>query len=348
MNIEATECLVTGGAGFIGSALVRHLVGAGATVHTVDKLAYAGRIENLDPVRDSPRHRFHRLDICDAPALNELILDVRPDAIFHLAAETHVDRSIDAPAAFIHSNVLGTFHLLEAARELVRERPGARLVHVSTDEVYGALGSTGAFTETSPYRPNSPYSASKAAADHLARAWRETFDVPVLVTNCSNNYGPFQFPEKLIPLTIANALAGRPIRIYGDGLQVRDWLYVEDHVTGLVRVLEKGAPGRTYNIGGNCERTNRDVVFTVLDAVARHAGLEPASLEALVTYVEDRPGHDRRYAIDTSRIESELGWSPATSFEEGIDATVAWYCDNEAWRESAGGAYQGGRLGTLT
>ena len=346
-NVSAgRKCIVTGGAGFIGSALVRHLLDGGEIVHTVDSLTYAGRTENLADVQDSPRHRLHRLDIQDRAALRELVLDLRPDAIFHLAAETHVDRSIDGPAAFVQTNIVGTFNLLEAAREAAAANPEFRLVHVSTDEVFGALGETGRFTETSPYRPNSPYAASKAAADHLARAWHETFALPVLVTNCSNNYGPRQFPEKLIPLTIANALAGKPIRIYGDGLQVRDWLFVEDHVRGLVRVLEAGRPGATYNIGGNCERTNRQLVHTLLERLARHVEVDVASLRELVTHVPDRPGHDRRYAIDTSRIEREIGWVAETSFEEGIDATVAWYCDHPTWRQSVMGDYNGERLGT--
>ena len=340
------NCIVTGGAGFIGSALVRHLIERGETVHTVDSLSYAGRMENLADVQDSPRHRLHRLDIQDRAALRELVLDLKPDAIFHLAAETHVDRSIDGPAAFVQTNIVGTFNLLEAAREVAASGPDFRFVHVSTDEVFGALGETGRFTETSPYRPNSPYAASKAAADHLARAWHETFDLPVLVTNCSNNYGPRQFPEKLIPLTIANALEGKPIRIYGDGLQVRDWLFVEDHVRGLVRVLEDGRPGATYNIGGNCERTNRELVHTLLERLARHVGEDVERLRGLITHVQDRPGHDRRYAIDTTRIERELGWVAETSFEDGMAATVAWYCDHPEWRRSVMGDYNGERLGT--
>ena len=339
-------CIVTGGAGFIGSALVRHLIDAGDTVHTVDSLSYAGRTENLADVQDSPHHHLHRLDIQDREPLRKLVLDLKPDAIFHLAAETHVDRSIDGPAAFVQTNIVGTFNLLEAAREAAPANADFRFVHVSTDEVFGALGETGRFAETSPYRPSSPYAASKAAADHLARAWHETFALPVLVTNCSNNYGPRQFPEKLIPLTIANALEGKPIRIYGDGLQVRDWLYVEDHVRGLARVLEDGQPGATYNIGGNCERTNREVVHALLDRLARHVGVQVESLRRLVAYVEDRPGHDRRYAIDAGHIERELGWVPETAFEDGMDATVAWYCDNPEWRRSVMDDYDGGRLGT--
>ena len=344
--MSGKTCIVTGGAGFIGSALVRHLLDAGESVHTVDSLSYAGRMENLDELAGSPNHRLHRLDIQNRNALRELVLDLKPDAIFHLAAETHVDRSIDGPAAFVQTNIVGTFNLLETARELAPADPDFRFVHVSTDEVFGALGATGRFTETSPYRPNSPYAASKAAADHLARAWHETFDLPVLVTNCSNNYGPRQFPEKLIPLTIANALEGKPIRIYGDGLQVRDWLYVEDHVRGLAQVCEHGKPGATYNIGGNCERTNREVVHMVLERLAHHVGVEVGSLHRLVTYVEDRPGHDRRYAIDTTHIERELGWTAETSFERGMDATVAWYCDHPDWRRSVMADYDGGRLGT--
>ena len=342
--MSGDTCIVTGGAGFIGSALVRHLLDAGETVHTVDSLSYAGRMENLADLGDS--HHLHRLNIQDRAGLRELVLDLQPRSIFHLAAETHVDRSIDGPGAFVQTNILGTFHLLEASRELAASQEDFRLVHVSTDEVFGALGPTGRFTETSRYRPNSPYAASKAAADHLARAWHETFALPVLVTNCANNYGPRQFPEKLIPLTIANALDGKPIRIYGDGLQVRDWLYVEDHVEGLVRVRDDGEPGGSYNIGGNCERTNRDVVHTLLERLALHIGVEAETLRSLVTYVEDRPGHDRRYAIDSSHIEHELGWTARTSFESGLDATVAWYCDNPEWRRSVMADYDGGRLGT--
>jgi dTDP-glucose 4,6-dehydratase len=342
-----TRVLVTGGAGFIGSALVRHLVlKRKSEVCTIDKLTYSGSLDNLVDVADQPRHHFRQIDICDVVALRAAVLDFAPDAIVHLAAESHVDRSIDGPSAFIETNIVGTYQLLEIAREYAAaKRDGFRLLHVSTDEVYGSLGPSGLFTEDSPYRPNSPYSASKASADHLARAWFETYRLPVLVTNCSNNYGPFQFPEKLIPLTILKALKGQPVPVYGDGMQVRDWLHVDDHVSGLVNVLERGTPGRTYNIGGNSERTNLSVVETILRALARLVGKREHELLGLIRFVTDRPGHDRRYAIDAGRMRDELGWAPRTEFEAGIDATVAWYVDNLSWCERRSNVYSGQRLG---
>ena len=341
------KLLVTGGAGFIGSAVVRHFVAAGDEVVNVDKLTYAGRPENLEPIAGRNNYSFHEMDICDRVAVRELALDVRPDAIIHLAAESHVDRSIDGPRTFIETNILGTFELLEVARELTDGNRDFRFVHVSTDEVFGALGDTGLFSETSPYQPRSPYSASKASADHLARAWFETYQLPVMVTNCANNYGPYQFPEKLIPITILNAMAGRPVRIYGDGLQVRDWLHVDDHVQGLARVLERGRLGESYNFGGMCEKANKDLVATVLDCLARHIDVDPEVLFGLIEYVEDRPGHDRRYAVDSTKVQRELDWEPAHTFEQGIDATVRWYRDNTAWCEAVSETYRGQRLGRV-
>ena len=325
--------MVTGGAGFIGSALVRHLVGVrGDEVLNLDKLTYAGNPANLAAIAGCANHRLETVDVCEAERIRSLILDFAPDALFHLAAESHVDRSIDGPAAFIRTNILGTHALLEAAREYCAAGKGDfRFIHVSTDEVYGALGAAGAFTEASPYRPNSPYSASKAASDHLVRAWRTTYGVPAIITNCSNNYGPYQFPEKLIPVIILHGLRGQPAPLYGDGLQVRDWLHVEDHVHGLVAVLERGAAGAVYNIGGNCEKTNLEVAQTVLTAMAELTGANPADMARLIEFVPDRPGHDRRYAIDSSRIQQELGWRAQTDFQVGIRQTVAWYLDNRDW-----------------
>ena len=339
--------LVTGGAGFIGSALVRHLVDArGDEVCTVDTLTYAGSLANLASVAGRANHRFERIDIRDAALMRAVVADFAPDALMHLAAESHVDRSIDGPADFIQTNIVGTYTLLETVREYcaLRSRE-CRFIHVSTDEVYGSLGSTGAFTEESPHRPNSPYAASKAASDHLARAWWKTFDLPVITTNCSNNYGPYQFAEKLIPLAILRALKGAPVPVYGDGQQVRDWLHVDDHVRALVAVLDGGRPGGTYNIGGNCERTNLEVVRTVLKAVAARSGAEESNLLSLIDFVADRPGHDRRYAIDASRIARELDWRPRVDFDAGIAATVDWYAENVDWCNAVSGAYAGERLG---
>ena len=339
--------LVTGGAGFIGSALVRHLVAVrGDEVCTVDKMTYAGNPENLAPLAGRANHRLETLDICDAAAMRKLVADFAPEALMHLAAESHVDRSIEGPAAFIQTNVVGTYTLLETVRDYSRSSGReCRIVHVSTDEVYGSLGETGTFSEASPHRPNSPYAASKAAADHLARAWFQTFGLPVIITNCSNNYGPYQFPEKLIPLATLRAFRGEPVPVYGDGRQVRDWLHVEDHVRALAQVLERGRPGRTYNIGGSCEKTNLAVVRTVLKAVAGRSGADERSLLGLIEFVADRPGHDYRYAIDSSRIERELGFSPRVGFDEGIAATVDWYAGNADWCEAAGRVYAGERLG---
>jgi dTDP-glucose 4,6-dehydratase len=342
--------IVTGGAGFIGSALVRHLVlERGAEVCTIDKLTYSGSLDNLAEVLEVPSHRFEQIDICDAARLRAAFFDFAPDAVMHLAAETHVDRSIDGPSAFIQTNVVGTYQLLEVAREYAAGRGDSfRFLHVSTDEVYGSLGPTGRFTEDAPYSPNSPYSASKAGSDHLARAWFETYRLPVLVTNCSNNYGPYQFPEKLIPLTILKALQRQPIPVYGDGMQVRDWLHVDDHVRGLLKVLEAGRPGRTYNIGGDCERNNLTVVKTILRSIARRTGDSEETMLGLIQFVTDRPGHDRRYAIDPRRMHDEVGWVAQTEFSKGIDETVAWYMENLTWCRRRSNLYGGHRLGVTT
>ncbi|WP_439138835.1 dTDP-glucose 4,6-dehydratase [Roseicyclus sp.] len=327
------KLLVTGGAGFIGSAVVRLAVARGHAVVNLDKLTYAACLENVASVAGSNLYCFEQADICDRAAMDRVLAAHRPDAIMHLAAESHVDRSIDGPGSFIDTNVTGTYTLLEAARAYwTREgrSPGFRFHHISTDEVYGSLGATGLFTEETAYAPNSPYSASKAASDHLVRAWHETYGLPVVMTNCSNNYGPYHFPEKLIPVVILNALAGRPIPVYGQGLNVRDWLYVEDHADALLLVCEKGAPGRSYNIGGNNERRNIDlvrIICTLLDE-RRPAG---APHERLITFVTDRPGHDLRYAIDATRITEELNWQPTVTVEEGLAKTVDWYLENEDW-----------------
>lgn len=338
--------LITGGAGFIGSAVIRQLIArTDATVISVDKLTYAGNLQSLAAVADSPRYHFERVDICDAKEVARVFRDHKPDAVMHLAAESHVDRSIFGPAPFIHANIVGTFTLLEVAREYWNGLQGEakeqfRFHHISTDEVYGSLGESGLFTETTPYQPNSPYSASKAASDHLVRAWFHTYGLPVVTTNCSNNYGPYQFPEKLIPLMILNARAGNPLPIYGRGDNIRDWLYVDDHAHALRLVLEKGVPGEVYNIGGRNEKTNQEVVnaiCSILDeffpASAPHA--------SLITYVADRPGHDQRYAIDADKIERELGWRPAETFETGLRKTVRWYLDNTDWVQNViSGEYQ--------
>ena len=343
---------VTGGAGFIGSAVVRRLVGAGfRRVVTLDALTYAGHRENLESVARAPNHRFAHLDINDADGVRKLFDEERPDAVVHLAAETHVDRSIDGPEAFVQTNVAGTQRLLEAARRHHASLEGAererfRFLHVSTDEVYGSLGpNDDAFTEASPYRPRSPYAASKAGADHLARAYHATFGLPVMVTNCSNNYGPYQYPEKLIPLTILRALAGERVPVYGDGGNVRDWLHVEDHVTGLLAVLDRGRPGETYLLGGANERTNLEVVRAVLTTLE---GLlsDGISRQNLIAFVPDRPGHDFRYAVDAAKAHEELGWRPRYTFEDGMAATVRWYLENTAWCDAVtAGAYDLGRLG---
>ncbi|TCP29688.1 dTDP-glucose 4,6-dehydratase [Sphingomonas sp. BK235] len=329
---------VTGGAGFIGSALVRHLIAdTGHAVLNFDKLTYAGTLSTVEDVARSDRYAFVQGDICDRAAVDAAIRAFRPDVITHLAAESHVDRSIDGPDAFIQTNLVGTFTMLSAARAWWQSLDAAgksafRFHHISTDEVYGSLGDTGLFTEDTPYDPRSPYSASKAGSDHLVSAWGHTYGLPVLITNCSNNYGPFHFPEKLIPLVIVRALAGETLPVYGAGDQVRDWLYVEDHVRALRRVFEHGAVGRTYNVGGNNEKRNIEVVRTVcaiLDRLRPRA--DGIGYAAQITHVADRPGHDRRYAIDAARIRDELGWTPAETFESGIEKTVAWYLANEGW-----------------
>ncbi|MFC0341144.1 dTDP-glucose 4,6-dehydratase [Paracoccus niistensis] len=327
------KILVTGGAGFIGSAVVRLAVSRGHEVVNLDALTYAANLENVAGVAESPRYAFEQADIRDRAALDRVFGKHKPDAVMHLAAESHVDRSIDGPGAFIETNVTGTYNLLEAARAFWtgQDRPeGFRFHHISTDEVFGSLGETGQFTEDTPYDPRSPYSASKAASDHLVRAWHETYGLPVVLTNCSNNYGPFHFPEKLVPVVILNALHGREIPVYGDGGNVRDWLYVEDHADALLLCLEKGEVGRSYNIGGENEARNIDLVRTIC-AHLDEMRPEGAPHDRLIRFVTDRPGHDRRYAIDPTRIRTELGWRPSVTVEEGLKRTVAWYLDNEAW-----------------
>jgi dTDP-glucose 4,6-dehydratase len=329
------KILVTGGAGFIGSAVVRRAIADGHAVVNVDKLTYAANLANVSDVVAAPGYSFEQADICDAATMTRILESHRPDAVMHLAAESHVDRSIDGPAAFMQTNITGTYVLLEAARAYWRSLPenkraAFRFHHISTDEVYGTLGATGKFTEDTPYDPNSPYSASKAASDHLVRAWGETYGLPVLVTNCSNNYGPFHFPEKLIPVAILNALAGSPIPVYGKGENIRDWLYVEDHAVALLEVVRRGAVGETYNIGGNNEARNIDIVRMIC-AILDELRPEGAPRERLISFVADRPGHDFRYAIDASKISRELGWRPSITLEEGLRRTVHWYLDNEPW-----------------
>lgn len=338
--------LVTGGAGFIGSALCRHLVEQ--TAHEVvclDALTYAATEGATSMLAGHPQYRFVRADICDGETVARVFAEHTPDAVANLAAETHVDRSITGPAAFVRSNVLGVQVMLEVAREYWSTLPADRrdrfrFLQVSTDEVFGSLGPDGLFTEESPYDPSSPYSASKAAGDHLARAWRRTYGLPTMVSNCSNNFGPFQLPEKLIPLMILNAVEGRPLPVYGDGLNVRDWLFVDDHARALTDILERGASGATYNVGGRSERTNLQVVEAICDLVDQMAPPLDRPRRSLISFTRDRPGHDRRYAIDSARIESQLGWRPAAGFEENLGATVRWYLDNRAWwgplREHAG------------
>ncbi|PWC40890.1 dTDP-glucose 4,6-dehydratase [Azospirillum sp. TSO35-2] len=346
-----TRILVTGGAGFIGSAVVRQLLAeTDAFVVNVDKLTYAANLSSLPGAAGHPRYAFEKVDICDAAELARVFATHQPDAVMHLAAESHVDRSIDGPGDFIQTNVVGTFRLLEAARghwsALPAERKAAfRFHHISTDEVFGTLGADGFFTETTAYSPNSPYSASKASSDHLVRAWHETYGLPVVLTNCSNNYGPYHFPEKLIPLVILKGLAGEPLPVYGKGDNIRDWLYVEDHARALRLVLEKGRIGESYNIGGHNERTNLEVVRAIcalLDEMAP-AG---APHDRLISFVTDRPGHDKRYAIDAGKIERELGWTPLETFESGLRKTVAWYLENRDWWQAIlNGSYRGERLG---
>lgn len=342
--------LVTGGAGFIGSAAVRLAISRGHETLIVDKLTYAANLENLEPVARSNLYHFAEADICDGPRMRALMREFRPDTVMNLAAETHVDRSIDGPAEFIRTNIVGTYALLEAARDFVAsgEAPKSfRFHHISTDEVFGSLGPAGAFVETSPYRPNSPYSASKASSDMLARAWGETFKLPVVVSNCSNNYGPYQFPEKLIPVVVLAAAAGKPIPVYGKGDNVRDWLFVDDHADALLLIAERGVPGETYNVGGRAELANIDLVRTIcklLDERLPSAACRPH--ESLIRFVEDRPGHDKRYAVDCSKIERELGWRPATKLDDGLARTVDWYLANDGWIERIRArGFEGGRLG---
>jgi dTDP-glucose 4,6-dehydratase len=343
---------VTGGAGFIGSNLVHHLFDAEPDCRLVvlDKLSYAGNLENLDKLTGDPRFELVRGDICDRELLRATFSRVAPSRVLHLAAESHVDRSIDGPGEFVRTNVVGTFEMLDAALEHYRSlaadaKAAFRFVHVSTDEVYGSLGDEGRFTETSRYEPNSPYAATKAGADHLARAYFQTYGLPVVTTNCSNNYGPYQFPEKLIPLVMLNALDGKPLPVYGDGKNVRDWLFVVDHCQGLRLVAERGVPGETYNLGGNCEKSTLEVVHAVCDVLDELRSRPGRSYRELVTFVTDRPGHDRRYAIDPGKIERELGWEARTSFADGIRRTILWYLDNMAWCERAAARYARNRLG---
>ncbi len=327
------KLLVTGGAGFIGSAVVRQAIADGHEIVNLDKLTYAASLSNVADVADNPAYAFEQVDICDRAELDRVFRAHQPDLVMHLAAESHVDRSIDGPGTFIETNVTGTYKLLEAARTYwqAQGKPETfRFHHISTDEVYGTLGATGQFTEETPYAPNSPYSASKAASDHLVRAWGETYELPVLVTNCSNNYGPYHFPEKLIPVVILNALAGKPIPVYGRGVNIRDWLYVEDHAKALLLVATKGKVGETYNIGGNAEATNIDLVQK-LCAILDQERPAKAPCADLITFVADRPGHDLRYAIDAEKIKRELGWEPSVTLDEGLHLTVRWYLENTDW-----------------
>ena len=354
-----TTILVTGGAGFIGSAVIRHLINdTDYTVVNVDKLTYAGNLESLISVSDSDRYSFEHVDICDAKEIQRVLKQHQPDIIMHLAAESHVDRSIDGPGDFIQTNIVGTYNLLEQARTYWNEleaskKAGFRFHHISTDEVYGDLeGTDDLFTETTSYAPSSPYSASKASSDHLVRAWQRTFGLPTLLTNCSNNYGPFHFPEKLIPLVILNALQGKPLPVYGKGNQIRDWLYVEDHARALVEVATKGKVAETYNIGGHNEKQNIEVVNIICELLEELAPNKPKDISRyseLITHVEDRAGHDVRYAIDASKIEKELGWVPQETFESGIRKTVQWYLSNLEWCQHVqDGSYQRERLGCKT
>ncbi len=345
------KLIVTGGAGFIGSALIRYLIkNTDTIIMNIDKLTYAGNLDSLISVIDSSQYNFSQTDICDAQELQKIFTEFQPDAVMHLAAESHVDRSIDGPAEFINTNIIGTYTLLEASRnywQTLTDKSKFRFQHISTDEVYGSLGAEGLFTETTSYKPNSPYSASKASSDHLVRAWFHTFKLPVVTTNCSNNYGPYQFPEKLIPLVILNALEGKPLPIYGKGENIRDWLYVDDHASALYTILKQGKIGEVYNIGGNYEKTNLEVVTTLCDILDE---LVPNtnSYKNLITYVTDRPGHDLRYAIDSTKIKNELGWQPQETFATGLQKTVQWYLDNNEWCQRVlDGSYQRERLGTL-
>jgi dTDP-glucose 4,6-dehydratase len=349
--------IVTGGAGFIGSAVIRHLLDQRlCNVVNIDKLTYAGNIETTISFQDNPAYSFEHHDICDRQALSEIYKKYKPRAVMHLAAESHVDRSIDGPWEFINTNIVGTYNLLEVSRQYVAElsrspgNPGFKFHHVSTDEVFGTLGDEGFFTEDSPYQPNSPYSASKASSDHLVRAWHETFGLPVVLSNCSNNYGPYQYPEKLLPVIISKALQRQSIPVYGAGNNVRDWLYVGDHAAALVEIMERGSTGRSYNVGGNEERTNIDVVKAVcriLDSKVEHNDIR--NFESLIEFVPDRPGHDQRYAIDATRIADELGWKPVETFESGMIKTVEWYLNNQAWVEKIQekNELKGQRLGSV-
>ena len=348
-----TTWLVTGGAGFIGGNFVLEAVAKGVRVVNLDALTYAGNRDTLSSLEGNANHVFVQGDIGDRALVERLLREHRPDAVVNFAAESHVDRSIDGPAAFVHTNVVGTLALLEAARDYWKSleataKEAFRFLHVSTDEVYGSLGDTGKFTETTPYAPNSPYSASKAASDHLVRAFHHTYGLPVLTTNCSNNYGPYQFPEKLIPLIIARALAGEPLPIYGDGKNVRDWLYVGDHCAAIRAVLERGRVGETYNVGGNAERQNIEVVNTICALLdERRPRADARARNTQITYVADRPGHDRRYAIDASKLKNELGWEPAHTFEQGIADTVDWYLEHQDWVQRVlDGSYRLERIGT--
>ena len=344
--------LVTGGAGFIGSAVCRHLVGNGHDVLNVDKLTYAGNLASLTAIHNDPRYRFTQADIRDRAAIDALFAEFRPEGVMHLAAESHVDRSISSSGDFVETNITGTFVMLEAARAFwsgldPAAKEAFRFLHVSTDEVYGSLGDEGLFSETTPYDPSSPYSASKAAADHLASAWQRTYGLPVVISNCSNNYGPFHFPEKLIPLVILNALHGKPLPVYGEGANIRDWLYVEDHAKALFLILTKGRIGEKYNVGGRNERRNIDVVRRIC-AILDELRPQGAPHDKLITYVTDRPGHDARYAIDATKLETELGWRAEENFDSGIARTVRWYLDNEWWwRPLREKVYAGERLGLI-
>jgi dTDP-glucose 4,6-dehydratase len=343
--------MITGGAGFIGSAVCRHFIlELGHEVVVVDKLTYAGNLDSLTPVASSPHYAFEQLDICDADGIRAVFSKYQPAAVVHLAAESHVDRSISGSNVFVQTNVVGTFNLLEAAREYLdanqhlREE-GFRFLHVSTDEVYGSLGESGLFSETTPYDPSSPYSATKAASDHIAKAWHRTYGLPVIVSNCSNNYGPYQFPEKLIPLTVLNALHGQPLPVYGNGSNIRDWLFVDDHARALGIILEKGLPGETYNVGGRNERRNIEVVKQIC-ACLNELRASELRHERFITYVTDRPGHDQRYAIDASKLETDLGWRAQETFETGIKKTVRWYLEHTDWWEPLRkNVYRGERLG---
>jgi len=350
--------LVSGGAGFIGTAVIRHLIhDLDHQVVNVDKLTYAGNLESLESVSHSPLYTFEQIDICDSESIKRLFDQQQPDKIMHLAAESHVDRSIDGPAEFIQTNIIGTYVMLDVAKQYYSKLPeekkqNFRFHHISTDEVYGDLhGTTDLFTEETPYAPSSPYSASKASSDHLVRAWHRTYNFPIIITNCSNNYGPYQFPEKLIPLTILNAISGKPLPIYGKGDQIRDWLHVEDHAKALVKVLQEGKIGETYNIGGNNEKTNLEVVETICKILEellpiKNSTLNIQNYKNLITFVADRPGHDIRYAIDATKISNELNWQPQETFETGIKKTVQWYLNNKTWWQRVqDGSYQGERLG---